>query len=286
MTLQDFQARWLGKRVDQDGVFGYQCVDLIKQYAKEVLGMTPGAWGNAIDYWKNTNHPLLSKYTRVASQSPQRGDIVILNGTAGNPYGHIGIATDSNTMLEQNGATGDGDGQGGDEVRYRTIPKTRIAGLLRPKGGNTVGTIPNADNYYNRYRKAMQRIRGRDMGRTEFNKNFVGNTDLQMLEAMLDNKEADTYYSLGQWAKANKTKLEAELAREQQYTKDVRSYWQAKLAEAETKAKNDADAANARIVELEGQIKDLGEKPKSTVIDVGEDTRNWIQRLIDSIRGK
>lgn len=54
--------------------------------------------------------------------------------------------------------------------------------------------IPNTDNFYWRYRKAMQYIRGRDMSREEFNKNFVGNTDLGMLEAMLDNPEADANF--------------------------------------------------------------------------------------------
>lgn len=136
MSLQTFTSRWLGRRTDQDGVFGYQCVDLIKTYAVEELGMTPGPWGNAIDYWTNVNHPLNAKYNRVASQSPEGGDIVILNPTSTNPYGHIGIAVDSMTMLEQNGYSGDGDGMGGDEIRHRLIPKSRIAGLLRPKGGS------------------------------------------------------------------------------------------------------------------------------------------------------
>lgn len=133
MSLQSFTKKWLGKRTDADGVFGFQCVDLIKQYAKEELKMKPGAWGNAIDYWTNKKHPLLKKYNRVATQSPRKGDIVILRGRGSNPYGHIGIAVDGNTMLEQNGATGDGDGKGGDEIRYRLIPKDRIAGVLRPK---------------------------------------------------------------------------------------------------------------------------------------------------------
>lgn len=144
MSLRAFEKRWLGKRTDADGVFGYQCVDLIKQYAKEELGMRPGAWGNAIDYWTNTRHPLLSKYTRVKTQSPKRGDIVIFHGNSGNPYGHIAIATSTSTMLEQNGATGDGDGRGGDEVRYRTIPKSRIAGVLRPK--SQTPTKPKGNN--------------------------------------------------------------------------------------------------------------------------------------------
>lgn len=136
MSLKTFATRWLGKRTDQDGVFGYQCVDLIKTYAVEELGMTPGPWGNAIDYWTNVNHPLTARYERVASQDPHGGDIVVLKPTSTNQYGHIGIAVDSMTMLEQNGYSGDGDGQGGDEIRHRLMPKDRIAGLLRPKGGS------------------------------------------------------------------------------------------------------------------------------------------------------
>lgn len=146
MSAQGFANRWLGKRTDQDGVYGYQCVDLIKAYTKEEFGIVQGAWGNAIDYWTNTKHPLLSRFDREASQSPKAGDIIVFHGLPGNPYGHIAVAINGTTMLEQNGATGDGDGLGGDEIRYRTIPKSRIAGLLRPKtnspptGGNAGGS--------------------------------------------------------------------------------------------------------------------------------------------------
>jgi phosphopantetheinyl transferase (holo-ACP synthase) len=93
-------------------------------------------------------------------------------------------------------------------------------GFINPRGVYQVSTpsagganvIPNADNYYGRYNKAMTRIRGRAMSRDEFNKFFVGNTDLRMLEAMLDDPEADNYYALGQWAKANKTAVEKQIA--------------------------------------------------------------------------
>ena len=58
--------------------------------------------------------------------------------------------------------------------------------------------IPDLDNYYARYRKAMKYIRGRDMSRTEFRNNFVGNGHLTMLETMLDNSEASKWYAMGQ----------------------------------------------------------------------------------------
>lgn len=138
MTYQEFENRWLGKRVDYDGVFGYQCVDLIKQYLRSRFGLRPGSWGNAIDYWRYTNPAILKKFDKVSSTNAKRGDIVILKGLSGNPYGHIGIATGRNTtttveILEQNGSTGGGSGTGKDAIRKRAVLKSRIAGLLRPK---------------------------------------------------------------------------------------------------------------------------------------------------------
>jgi hypothetical protein len=55
---KEFVERRLGKKVDYDKAFWYQCVDLIKQYADECLGMWKiGAIGNAKNvpkgiFWK------------------------------------------------------------------------------------------------------------------------------------------------------------------------------------------------------------------------------------------
>lgn len=136
--ITNFKNNWIGKRVDYDHVYAYQCVDLILEYIKENYGLATGVWGNAIDYWTHTSPPLLTKFDRIQTTDCQQGDIVVLNGVNGNPYGHIGIAVSQDasnvTMLEQNGATGNGSGTGGDAIRTRAIPKSRIAGVLRPKG--------------------------------------------------------------------------------------------------------------------------------------------------------
>lgn len=135
---QDFKNRWLGRQIDYDHVYAYQCVDLILEYVKECYGLSSGVWGNAIDYWRKPTATLLTKFDLVASTDCRQGDIVVLNGLAGNPYGHIGICDSQDganvTILEQNGATGNGSGVGGDAIRLRAVPKSRIAGLLRPKG--------------------------------------------------------------------------------------------------------------------------------------------------------
>ena len=136
MAYQDFKKRWLGGRYDYDKVYAYQCVDLILIYIKEEFGLASGVWGNAIDYWARPSAPLLTKFDLVSGSNAQPGDIVVLYGLAGNPYGHIGIC-DSVTptvinILEQNGAWS-ATGLGRDAISVRGIPKSRVAGLLRPK---------------------------------------------------------------------------------------------------------------------------------------------------------
>lgn len=137
MSYTSFRNEWSGRRIDYDHVYSYQCVDLILQYAKQEYGLASGVWGNAIDYWTHPTPVLLTKFDKVSGTDCKQGDVVVLYGLSGNPYGHIGIC-DSQTastvrLLEQNGA-GSGTGTGKDAIGvYRDIPKSRIAGILRPK---------------------------------------------------------------------------------------------------------------------------------------------------------
>lgn len=142
MTYKEFESRWLGKQTDTDGVptwaTRFQCVDLVKRYMNETAGVPFGAYGNAIQYWTNTHPNVLAKYNKVVGSSGQIGDIVVLKGLEGNPFGHIGVCTggvsaSSIEILEQNGATGTGNGLAGNAIRKRWVPRYRVAGLLRPK---------------------------------------------------------------------------------------------------------------------------------------------------------
>lgn len=138
MGYQAFKAEWLGRAVDYDHVYGYQCVDLILEYLKEDYGIPSGVWGNAIDYWNNPSPALLAHFDKVPGSAANQGDIVVFNGLAGNPYGHIGICDSEDgtnvTILEQNGSgTNSGSGTGGNAIRTRAIARSRVAGVLRPK---------------------------------------------------------------------------------------------------------------------------------------------------------
>jgi LysM repeat protein len=136
--IDSFTTTWLGKTIDVDGVAGVQCVDLIKKYILDGFGIPVQPMGDAIAWWQSPKTVLLSKFDKIASQTPQKGDIVILHGLAGNKFGHIVLCIDNLSpttflALEQNGVDSSAVVKNGDEVRTRQIPNSRIAGLLRPK---------------------------------------------------------------------------------------------------------------------------------------------------------
>lgn len=106
MTLKRFIVNNLGKKVDFDKANGFQCVDLYRQYCKDVLGIEQttalGENGGAKDIW--TLHGALKQ----SKDSFAAGDVLIYGATKTNPYGHVCILVallDSDTfiVLEQNG---------------------------------------------------------------------------------------------------------------------------------------------------------------------------------------
>lgn len=109
MKLDEFVKNYEGKQVDFDGAFGSQCVDLFRQYSKEVLNIPEhtGAVEGAKDLYLNfSKMPLMQKYFfRV--KFPEVGDVVIFDKTPVNKYGHVAIVlyTTKKTLVvfEQNG---------------------------------------------------------------------------------------------------------------------------------------------------------------------------------------
>ena len=95
MTFDEFVNTYKGSHIDYDGVAGYQCVDLIKYYLRDVFDIYAGAWGNAKDYWNITNRANVSEYFYNVPNTPdlvvERGDIVVWGAMPGNPYGHVAI---------------------------------------------------------------------------------------------------------------------------------------------------------------------------------------------------
>lgn len=137
MTLEEFVIKYLGKNIDFDKKYGYQCVDLFRQYSKECLGISEhtgpcSTSGGAKDLFLDYNKmPLEKKYfTRETKKAMIQGDILIWNETETNKYGHVAIylgkLNNSLIVFEQ-----DGFKQDGAKINIRS--KNNLLGFLRKK---------------------------------------------------------------------------------------------------------------------------------------------------------
>lgn len=98
ITFQAFLDKYDGKYIDYDGKFGYQCVDLMRAYMAEVLGMKPydvlpGAPGAKDIYNRYTGATPFTKIANGKVNYPHNGDIVFWGFY---PFvtginGHVGI---------------------------------------------------------------------------------------------------------------------------------------------------------------------------------------------------
>lgn len=112
MTLTQFIKKNLGTKVDFDGKFGPQCVDLYRQYLKDVLcvSQSPAVEG-AKDIIDNPGVLSVTRDSVLADYS--RGDVLIWDRSKTNKYGHVAILVSVyNTkyfiVLEQDGFKQDG----------------------------------------------------------------------------------------------------------------------------------------------------------------------------------
>ncbi|MDD7358660.1 MAG: CHAP domain-containing protein [Eubacterium coprostanoligenes] len=100
MTFEKWVSQNLGKSIDYDGVYGVQCVDLVKHYIKNVLGVKPESIGNAIEYYnkRKTSEYLTKNFKWIDNTAefvPKKGDLCVFTSRSGN--GHISVATGEGT---------------------------------------------------------------------------------------------------------------------------------------------------------------------------------------------
>lgn len=112
MTLTQFIKKYIGSKVDFDGQFGAQCVDLYRRYCADVLCVPQSP---AVDGAKDIiNNPGTLKVTRDSALADySRGDVLIWGATSSNKYGHVAILvsvynTKYFVVLEQDGFKQDG----------------------------------------------------------------------------------------------------------------------------------------------------------------------------------
>lgn len=112
MTLDEFVKKYEGKKVDYDGYYGAQCVDLVRLYIRLVWGLPQPK--NIISAYEAYTHWLrcgdgFNEISWKSITKIARGDIIVFPPTDTNPHGHIAIVLDVTgdevLCFEQNGFT-------------------------------------------------------------------------------------------------------------------------------------------------------------------------------------
>ena len=136
ITLEEFIAKHLGKKLDFDGAFQGQCIDLFRYYVQDVLDFPqPLPVVGAKNLWLNydIDPSLYNYYDRIPNTImalPRKGDVPIWKATAGNKYGHVAVWTEGGRLrfksFDQNNPT----------LSVCTITEhaySNLYGWLRPK---------------------------------------------------------------------------------------------------------------------------------------------------------
>jgi len=131
MTLSDFFGKYEGRGIDYDGAYSFQCVDLYRQFVKEILNakQSPPVKG-AKDIWTTYSTDVFTKISNNPDNAPKAGDVVIWGEGIG-PYGHIAICSEqgdkySFTSFDQNYPLGS-------VCHFQKHTYFSVLGWLRPK---------------------------------------------------------------------------------------------------------------------------------------------------------
>lgn len=134
MNVVEFVQKYIKTKVDYDGAFGVTCVDLFRQYCKEVLEIPhTGAVDGAKDLFLNYDKmPLEKTYFKkfYGSSNIKIGDVAIWNKKETNAYGHVAIVLgklgNDLVIFEQ-------DGFKQNDAKLTTRSTTGLLGYLRKK---------------------------------------------------------------------------------------------------------------------------------------------------------
>ena len=125
----------IGKGIDFDGQYGYQCADLSVDYMYYITDKKVRMWGNAKDLINNDFKGLATVYKNTPSFLAKKGDVFVMGANRGGGYGHTGIVVSATlnkiTVIEQNWL---GGGATFSEVTTkRTHPYDTEMWFIRPK---------------------------------------------------------------------------------------------------------------------------------------------------------
>ena len=131
MSFDQFIAKWDGKLLDYDNAYGGQCVDVYRQYIKEVLGYPQSKpVVGAAQIWDTYLKDYFIRITNTPNGVPKKGDIVIWSKYAGGGYGHVGIFIDGDVYKFN---SFDENWPSGSRCHKQPHNYTNVLGWLTPK---------------------------------------------------------------------------------------------------------------------------------------------------------
>jgi len=135
MTPQEFFTKYDSKKIDFDGTYGAQCMDLMNQFVVEVFGDTSGQLRASTAYqsWLKGGADY-ERFTYKQGMSPQEGDIIYWSDQYVKGTGHVAIATNKAnqsvfTSFDQNWGIGT-------PCHYQEHTYNGVVGWLRWKKNN------------------------------------------------------------------------------------------------------------------------------------------------------
>lgn len=162
MSLSEFINKYNGKKIDFDGYYGAQCMDLMHFYIVEVLGLGRNVLTapTAFQAYQNGDGNF-EKLNNTSAAVPQAGDIIFWNTKVG-PAGHAAVFVEGDVnsfrSFDQNWPVGAG-------CHIQNHNYFGVAGWLRPKKGVSMqaASYEEANIYF-------QALLGRDLSREEWEK--------------------------------------------------------------------------------------------------------------------
>lgn len=134
MTFGEFIVKYQNTKVDFDGEDGPQCVDLYRQYCKDMGIPHTGSVnpdGAKTLYLKFSERKEREYFNRFNSNLARFGDVIVWDATPTNKYGHVAIVVeayqqDKVLVFEQ-----DGFAKNGTQFAVRDLKSA--LGILRKK---------------------------------------------------------------------------------------------------------------------------------------------------------
>lgn len=135
------QETWLnnvvGKYIDVDGAYGYQCKDVIDSYCQAMFGnwidtIRPNNAKDCFDGCNPDYFDRLAQNWNDPNWKPIRGDIIVYGASPAVPEGHIAVVESANnesiTVLQQDGYS-------------QTPTERRVLAYILPNGAKCIGWL-------------------------------------------------------------------------------------------------------------------------------------------------